>query len=67
LTGLGAEINTAVESDPICASAGCKQYLHPKSATGHPMDYPVPNFGVDEDIAATQSHIKTANAAMEKR
>jgi hypothetical protein len=26
----------------------------PKS---HPMDYFVPNFGIDEDIATTQSHI----------
>ena len=64
LTGLGAEINTAVQSDPACSSAGCEQYLHPKPLNHHPMDYPVPNFGVDEDIIATQSHIKQANTAL---
>lgn len=44
------------ESDPICSSAGCTQYLHPQAET-HPMDYFVPNFGRDHDntIATEQS------------
>jgi len=58
LTGVEAEINTAAQSDPINSSAGLNQYLHPKPRNSHPIDYPVPNFGVDEDIVATQSHIK---------
>jgi hypothetical protein len=43
-------------SDPICSSAGhpCDQN---KRKSPHPIDYKVPNFGVDEDIVSTQSHI----------
>ena len=40
-------------SDPICSSAGCN-YKSAKSA--HPMDYFVPNFGMDQDIMDSQSH-----------
>lgn len=36
-----------LNSDPICSSAGCTQYLHPAEAV-HPMDYFVPNFGRDQ-------------------
>jgi hypothetical protein len=39
----------AMESDPICSSAGCTQYEHPKMDS-HPVDYFVPNFGVDQGI-----------------
>lgn len=44
-----------VESDPVCHSAGCTQYLHPKPAKKdvHPMNYFVPNFGRDEDVTTT--------------
>jgi hypothetical protein len=45
-------VQTGAQSDPICSSAGCDQYEHPKPPKGHPMNYPVPNFGVDQDIAA---------------
>ena len=48
-----------VRSDPICNSSGCTQYLHPSKDT-HPMDYPVPDFGVDHDIISTQN--SSANA-----
>lgn len=41
--------NVQLESDPICSSAGCDQYKHPKKE-GHPMDYFVPNFGRDHDM-----------------
>ena len=44
-----------IQSDPICSSAGCTQYEHPKLET-YPMDYPVANFGVDHDIKASQTH-----------
>jgi len=43
------ESDIHLESDPICSSAGCTQYKHPKKE-GHPVDYPVPDFGQDRDI-----------------
>jgi len=43
-------VQTEVESDPICSSAGCNQYKHPKKDPGYDMDYPVPNLGIDRDI-----------------
>lgn len=43
------------ESDPICNSAGCSQYKHPASDK-HPMNYFVPNFGMDSDIIDSQSN-----------
>jgi len=49
-------------SDPICNSSGCTQYKHPKKES-HPVDYFVPNFGVDQDIADSQSHEAAASAA----
>ena len=47
-----------LESDPICSSAepGCNQPV-PKS---HPVDYFVPNFGVDHDIRDLQRHLAAA-------
>lgn len=51
-------------SDPICNSAGCTQYLHPDKKPGHPVDYFVPNFGVDRDIADSQAHEAKASAAL---
>merc|ERR1711934_853330 len=32
-----------LESDPICNSSGCDQYLHPKKKDAHPVNYPVPD------------------------
>ena len=48
-----------VQSDPICSSAGCTQYNHPKSpsAAQIPRDYFVPNFGEDNDVKSTKKHI----------
>ena len=37
-------------SDPICSSAGCTQYKHKKTPLGYPINYPVPNNGVDADV-----------------
>jgi len=44
------QTESSAQSDPICSSAGCDQYKWPEAPKGHPMDYPVPNFGVDTDI-----------------
>jgi len=43
------------QSDPICDSAHpeCKS----KKESPHPVDYKVPNFGVDHDIIDTQKHM----------
>ena len=52
----------ALQSDPICSSAGCTEYGHPKPPKGHPMDYFVPNFGPDNEIAATKKSLEIAQA-----
>lgn len=54
LTGMKSEIN--LKDDPICSSAGCTQYKHPAFET-FPMDYPVPDFGMDHEIKQTHEHI----------
>ena len=51
----------SLESDPICSSAGCDQYKHKKKKLGYPIDYPVPNFGIDhDDVHATDSSLEWA-------
>lgn len=49
-------------SDPICSSANwpCEQN---KSKSPYPINYKVPDFGIDHDIITTQNHI----ASEEKR
>jgi hypothetical protein len=49
-----------MESDPICGSGGCNQYTHPHKPLGHPINYPVPNFGGDNDILQTKESIDQA-------
>jgi hypothetical protein len=44
------QTQTDIESDPICSSAGCNQYKHPKKDPGYDKDYPVVNLGVDREI-----------------
>ena len=45
------------ESDPICNSAGCQE---PKKKKSHPVDYFVPNFGKDHEIAANDGSLAWA-------
>ena len=45
------------ESDPICNSAGCPE---PKKKKSHPVDYFVPNFGADHEIAANDGSLNWA-------
>merc|ERR1711990_1221396 len=47
-----------LESDPICSSAGCSQYEHPKKKDGYAMNYFVPNFGVDQEIKDHDENLK---------
>ena len=49
-------------SDPICSSANWPCDTVDKKKLGYPIDYKVPNFGVDEDIVNTQAHIKAQEA-----
>jgi len=51
-----------LQSDPICSSAGCTQYKQPEGPPQHPMDYFVPNFGMDRDIKNTAEDEKVASA-----
>ena len=55
-------VDIQMESDPICSSAGCSQYKQPEGPPQHPMDYFVPNFGMDRDIIATETNEKVASA-----
>ena len=49
------------QSDPICASAGCDQYLHPDSKVDTwPKDYGVPSFGMDRNIQDSLVNIGVA-------
>jgi len=49
-----------LESDPICSSAGCTQYKHKKKELGYKINYPVPNFGVDNDILDSKASLDLA-------
>ena len=62
-----AQVNT--ESDPVCHPAGCTQYLFPKdTAPSHPMNYPVPNFGIDQpDVATTFNSLDVAESMYQHR
>ena len=53
LTTSTSAITLQSTSDPICSTAGCTQYLHPKDDDGYDKDYFVPNFGSDEEIIAS--------------
>jgi len=60
---LAIQADVHQKDDPICSSAGCTQYLHPKEKS-YPIDYPVADFGKDHDIKATESHTKQVEAAL---
>lgn len=52
--------HSLAQSDPICSSAGCDQYKHKTTPRGYPIDYKVPNFGMDKDIAGGLANIPVA-------
>lgn len=64
LLGKTLEVQLESSSDPICSSAGCTQYNHPKNsnATKIPRDYFVPNFGKDPDMVGTMNSLSIAEA-----
>jgi hypothetical protein len=55
-------VQTDIESDPICSSAGCTQYKHKKKPLGYKINYPVPNFGVDTDIIDNHASLELAES-----
>ena len=54
-------VQTEEKSDPICSSAGCGQYKHPKKDRGYDIEYPVANWGdYDQDIVAYNENLPIA-------
>jgi hypothetical protein len=48
-----------MERDPLL-SRGAVETAAPKEKRNYPINYYVPNFGVDSDIASTQNNEKNA-------
>ena len=49
------------QSDPICGTGGCNQYSHGHDARrGYDINYPVPNFGMDQDIKDSLANVPVA-------
>ena len=61
LAGITSAIK--LESDPICNSAGCTQFLHPKT-DDFKKNYFVPDFGVDKEILQNHNSLKIAEAQL---
>ena len=53
-----------LKSDPICNSAGCTQYLHPKEDS-FKKNYAVPNFGVDHEILQNHNSLSIAEKQLQ--
>jgi len=50
-----------LESDPICSSSGCTQYLHPKAkAQDRGPEYPISPLGPDEVVSDVQRALAIA-------
>lgn len=56
-----------MSSDPIGSSIGITQYPLPKGQAAPPLDYFVPNFGPDKEVAATMDSIKIAEDQLEHK
>ena len=64
LAGVKADLRLGAKSDPVCSSAGCTQYKHPQKDLGYKLDYFVPNFGKDHDVATSDQSATQAEAAI---
>ena len=62
---LNEYIQIDAEREPLLANDGHKVTAAPNNDPKHPMDYFVPNFGIDHDIAATQGHEIAASEKLE--
>jgi hypothetical protein len=54
------QMESQLGDDPICSSAGCSQYKHPKQKDDHKIDYFVPSYGKDHDRIHTDDSLNTA-------
>ena len=55
-----------LDSDPICSSSGCDQYKHPERKDGDwPINYDVPNFGMDRDIHDSFANLDTTQKRLD--
>merc|ERR1711990_1252857 len=64
---IAPEENVQLGDDPICSTAGCTQYKHPKKKRGYPIDYFVPDFGADPEIAGTAASLAEAESIVGKK
>jgi len=50
-----------IQDDPLCTSNECyTKHYKDEGKTDYPVDYVVPNFGVDHEISSTQENISAA-------
>jgi len=57
------QLDEQLESDPICSSAGCVQYNHPRpKAENRGPEYLISPFGPDPEIVTTQKSIAIAES-----
>lgn len=54
------QLDSELESDPICSSAGCDYKSEKPKALGYPINYFVPNFGRDRDVKQTDASLAWA-------
>ncbi len=52
------QIDQSINSDPICPSSGCPEPKPPKDE--HPMNYKVPNLGMDREILSSIENVPVA-------
>lgn len=55
-----------IQSDPICSSSGCDQYKHKLTPRGYPINYAVPKFGMDVDVAGSLANMPVAEKIVGK-
>ena len=60
------QVEADLESDPITSSLGFKEWNYDKDA-GFPINYKVPNFGLDSDIASSMESLDWAQKVRGKK
>lgn len=61
---LATAVDINLKDDPVCGSGGCKKFDHPDHEPEFKMNYKVPDFGVDHEIAASHAHEAAASATI---
>lgn len=67
LLQLDSETDKKSGSDPICSTAGCDQYKHKLKPRGYPINYPVPNLGMDVDVKGSLANMPVAEGIVGKK